>query len=296
MKGLVFDIKRYSINDGPGIRTTIFFKGCPLKCLWCHNPESQSFERQFFYYKDKCISCKFCVASCPADSIKFVDGALKRGECNFCLKCEEVCPGNSIKSVGSYYSAEDVLDFVVKDYHFYGQSGGVTFSGGEPLFQFDFLIETLKLLKKENLNIAIDTSGFIATEKILEAAKYTDIFLYDIKHFDSSKHKILTGVDNTLILKNLKELSNSGANIIVRIPIIPGINDDEENLINIKKFVKSLQAKIKIEPVFYHNIMQGKYELCGKKYLLNDIVVPDNSYKREKSRVLGVDYDEANRM
>ncbi|UOD35707.1 glycyl-radical enzyme activating protein [Deferribacteraceae bacterium V6Fe1] len=293
MKGLIFDIKRYSIHDGPGIRTTVFLKGCPLKCLWCHNPESQNSKPQFFYYRDKCIGCKLCVSVCSTKGLTFRDNKIARNSCEYCLKCEEVCPSLSIKTVGKYYSIPDLVNIIKKDIDFYGSTGGVTFSGGEPLMQYDFLMEALKTLKEKNINIAIDTCGYTTSERILQVSEFADIFLYDLKHFDNHKHKELTGVGNDLILQNLKLLSKTGVKIIVRVPVIPTLTDSEDNLKSIRDFVESLRGDITLEPVFYHDIMTGKYELCEMEYALNHLTKPDEYYKKEKSSILGVSYDEA---
>lgn len=296
MKGLIFDIKRYSIHDGPGIRTTVFLKGCPLKCLWCHNPESQSGKPQFFYYADKCVGCRLCVLSCATNGLMFNDNKIVRSNCVYCLKCEEVCPSLSIKSVGKYYTISDLVNIVKKDIDFYGSSGGVTFSGGEPLAQYDFLIEAVKTIKKEGINIAIDTCGYAPSEKILHIAEYTDLFLYDLKHTENKKHRELTGVSNELILQNLQFLIKTGVKVIVRVPVIPTLTDDEKNLKVIRDFVESLNRDIPIEPIFYHDIMLGKYELCEMEYFLSHLKKPDTNYKKEKSKILGVNYDEAGRV
>lgn len=293
MKGLIFDIKRYSIHDGPGIRTTVFLKGCPLKCLWCHNPESQSPKPQFFYYRDKCICCKLCASSCSTNGLIFRNNRIVRSSCKYCLKCEEVCPSLSIKSVGKYYTVPDLVKIIKKDIDFYDSNGGVTFSGGEPLMQYDFLIEAMKTLKEKNINIAIDTSGYAASERILHVSEFADIFLYDIKYFENEGHKKLTGVENGLILQNLQLLSKTGVKIIVRVPIIPTLTDNEDNLRSIREFVESLKGDIILEPVFYHDTMIGKYELCEMEYSLNNLAKPDKYYKKEKSSILGVSYEEA---
>ena len=211
LSAMIFDIERNSYVDGPGIRTTVFLKGCPLSCVWCHNPESQSFEKQIMFYKSKCIGCGKCREVCP-NNLK---------SCDFCGKCELYCPADARKICGKEYTIDEVLKEIVKDKPFYENSGGgVTLSGGEPLAQYDFSLELLKKAKENGIHTAIETCGYAEKSKILEIAKYVDLFLFDCKETNPELHKKYTGVDNKIILDNLKALSDAGSKIILRCPII----------------------------------------------------------------------------
>lgn len=279
LKGTIFDFKQFSINDGPGTRTTVFFKGCPLSCLWCHNPESRSSVPQLIYYRDKCIGCQFCVKVCPVKAIE-VDGlgvAVDMSSCTVCGNCVKVCPSEALEVAGISYAVEDVMDIVMKDALFYEDSGGgVTFSGGEPLQQKVFLRELLCKCQETEIHTAVDTTGFVPLEDLKYILPMTDLFLYDIKHMNSEKHKEMSGVPNELILGNLKALSEAGANISIRIPVIPGINDGD-NLVETAEFVATLNGVVSVDLLPYHNIMMGKYERLGMDYLLDDICPPDAS-------------------
>ena len=217
---MIFDIQRNSFVDGPGIRTTVFFKGCNLRCKWCHNPESQSFEKQMMFYKDKCTGCGKCREVCP--------NHLKK--CDFCGKCELYCPADARKVCGREYTPAEVFAEVIKDKAFYDNSGGgVTFSGGECMLQLDFLCEILEKCKSAGIHTAVDTAGNVPWKSFEKILPFTDLFLYDIKAFGAELHRKGTGVSNELILENLKNLSGR-ADIIVRIPVIGGYNDNDEEI------------------------------------------------------------------
>jgi len=284
MKGIVFDIKRYSIHDGEGLRTTVFLKGCPLRCLWCHNPESQQLEPQMVWYKNRCISCFSCIDSCEFNAIK-VDSN-KRIEiseklCSHCGECVKVCPTNAIEMIGKEYEAKELTNEILKDELFFEDGGGVTISGGEPFVQYDFLMEILSLLRNEQLNIALDTSGYTSKDKLLSSIKYVSLFLYDLKIMDSKKHKAYTGVDNKIILDNLKSLDENGAKIAVRIPVIPTINDDNENIEKTIDFLLKLKNIVSVDLLPFHNMMIDKYKRLKMPYLLGNIAKP-NDNKMEK--------------
>ena len=247
MTGEIFNIQKFCTNDGPGIRTTVFFKGCPLSCLWCHNPESHAKEKQIMFYADKCTNCGRCKNS-GVDNTTFVcfNGA------------KEIC-GNTV-------SSDYVVNEIMKDFLFYKNSGGgVTLSGGEPLFQFEFALDILKKCKENNIHTAIETCGYVSTDKISEIAEYTDLFLYDFKETNPQKHKNFTGADNNLILKNLFELDKLQKEIILRCPIILGFNDRKEHFDKICELTNSFEhiSEINIEP--YHSFGESKYEALGKK-------------------------------
>ena len=271
---LIFDIRRYSINDGPGIRITLFMKGCPLKCKWCHNPESQSPEVQKLYTASKCIGAQDCIEVCPEDALTLTpDGIVTDfNTCTLCGKCANACPTKAIEMSGKLYSAEELLTIIEKErVHIDQSGGGVTFSGGEPLMYPEFLIEMLKACGEKDLHRVVDTSGFAETKTLLEVAKHTDLFLYDLKLMDLKKHKKWTGVSNQLILKNLKTLAKTGANINIRIPLIKNVNTDEAEIRNMAEFVSMLPNKVSesefadpkiplVNLLPFHNIASGKYK------------------------------------
>ena len=229
--GNIFNIQHFSLNDGPGIRTVVFFKGCPLDCRWCHNPESKSVKKELSFLKDKCIMCGKCMKVC-AKNVHSFDGSLHiigRDRCVFCKRCVDLCVTSALEIFGKEYTAEDVMTEIEKDDIFFGDDGGVTFSGGEPFMQFDFLYKLLKSCKQKGYSTCIETSGFTKTENIIKAAEYTDYFLFDCKETNAENHQIYTGVDNKLILKNLEALSKIKSAVILRCPIIPGFNDRKEH-------------------------------------------------------------------
>jgi pyruvate formate lyase activating enzyme len=264
----IFDIKRYAINDGPGIRIVIFLKGCNLNCAWCHNPESISTETERMYAPAKCIQCGTCVIACPEKAITLTpEGIITDTErCNMTGRCAEVCPTKAIELSGKYMSVSEIMDEIEKERVFFDQSGGgVTFSGGEPLLQSQFLIELLDECGKRGIHRAVDTAGLANTEIILEVAKRTDLFLYDLKLMDSEKHRKWVGVPNEKILENLKVLADTGVKIIIRIPLIGGVNDDEENMEATARFVASLLGEKKeVNLLPYHKIAQTKYQKLGR--------------------------------
>ena len=277
---LIFDIKRYAINDGPGIRITIFFKGCPLSCIWCHNPESISAKPQKMYNHDKCIGCGECVKACPNHACSLTqDGIITDPECcNLSGRCAEVCPTLATEISGYYKSAPELLKIIEKERILFDQSGGgVTFSGGEPLLFPDYLAEILDLCGKQKIHRTIDTCGFVKEDVLLEIAKRTDLFLYDLKLMDSDKHKAYTSVGNELILSNLAALAKSGANIQVRIPLIKGVNSDPENITATAAFIANLPGEKKsVNLLPYHDIASHKYQKLGGKYLADNLQEPDS--------------------
>lgn len=247
MNGEIFNIQKFCVNDGPGIRTTVFFKGCPLKCIWCHNPESQSSNKQILFYEHKCVGCGNCL-KVPVESEEFF------------------CPGQAKELIGKTTSSEEVVAEVMKDVSFYETSGGgVTLSGGEPLFQFEFAVDVLKKCKEKNLHTAVETCGFASKEQMREISKYTDLFLFDFKEMDPGLHKEYTGVDNCLVLENLQLLNELKKDIILRCPIIPGYNDRKENYDAICELANAMSHIIGIEIEPYHSFGEGKYIAMGKQ-------------------------------
>ena len=278
LKAAIFDIQRFSVHDGPGIRTLVFFKGCPLECIWCSNPESQSLNRERAYIKGRCIYCCKCVTACTnkAPVVKSKKIIFKKNLCNLCEKCVEACSANAIIIYGNEINSNDLMKEIRKDSVFFKNSGGgVTFGGGEPLIWSKFIKELSIKCKAENIKTAIETCGFVPWENILDVLNYTDLFLYDLKHINPEIHKKLCGKSNKLIMKNLMKLSSQDKiNIIIRIPVIPGHNDSDNNIKETSKFIKSINAKNNIKridllPYFKYHLK--KYENLGKKYCLNDI-------------------------
>ena len=259
---VIFDIQRSSLNDGPGIRTTIFFKGCPLRCLWCHNPESISPEPELAYYADRCTSCGECVAVClvSAHSIIEIKHVFDRKSCVQAFDCVQACAYDALKKTGYKMDVREIVSTVLKDKNYYDNSGGgVTLSGGESLFHFSFVFELVQELKKENIHVAIDTCGYVATEMYQKVMPYTDLFLYDIKGTLPLEHIKNTGKDNAIILQNLDYLYHSGAQIELRFPIISGLNDDKEHLKGLALLLNKYPRIKQYHIMPFHNTGIGKY-------------------------------------
>ncbi len=266
--GLIFDIKRYAIHDGPGIRTTVFFKGCPLNCPWCHNPEGQDSKPELSFNKTRCLEgCSECIKICPQNALSRVDHhiSIDREKCDLCGECAPVCPTQALEIIGRKLSAEEVMEEIEKDRVFYEESGGgVTFSGGEPLAQLEFLNSVLDKCRKKGIHTVLDTCGYVSFDELAKIADKIDLFLYDFKLIDDKKHKEATGVSNKLILDNLKKLSVKGRKIVVRIPIIEGVNDDNENITETAKFIASLPGIKEISLLPYHKGGRQKYTRLSK--------------------------------
>lgn len=273
-RGTIFDIKKYSIHDGPGIRTTVFFSGCPLACLWCHNPEGQPLEPRLIYRAARCQGCGGCIAICPQDAVTWDPAHIGRvitdgQKCTCCGDCVDACYAGARELSGYTVTVDEVMVQVRREIPFYDQSGGgVTFSGGEPLMQLDFLAALLRACRKEEIHSAVDTSGFADWQDFERIRADVNLFLYDLKHMDSERHSAVTGVPNEIILDNLRRLSAAGARCLVRIPLIPGINDDAENLTASACFLASLPALEGVELMGYHDMAQAKYAALGRVYAL----------------------------
>ncbi len=264
----IFDIKRYAINDGPGIRIVVFMKGCNLNCVWCHNPESIAAGKERMYAFSRCIKCSTCVAACPEGAITLTPEGIVTDavRCKMCGNCAEVCPTKAIEISGTPMSVVEIMKEIEKEQIFFDQSGGgVTFSGGEPLMHPEFLIQLLDECGKLGIHRAVDTAGLVKSEILLEVARRTDLFLFDLKMMDSENHRKWIGVPNEKILENLRILADTGAKIIIRIPLVGGVNDDEKNMTETARFVAALSGEKKeVNLLPYHKIAQPKYLRLGK--------------------------------
>lgn len=260
MNGKIFDIQRFSIYDGPGIRTNVFFKGCNLRCLWCHNPESQIAENQLMFYQSKCTGCGKCTEIC---------GNTFSQNCTSCGRCVEICPHGARKITGRTADSDEVVSEVLKDRAFYETSGGgVTLSGGEPLLQIDFAVEILRKCKENGINTAIETAANVPWSFFEKALPFLDYILCDVKCIDENLHKKLTGVSNRTILENAERLKKENISLTFRMPVIPTLNDCEVAA------VKSFAGDYPLELLAYHNTGKDKYTALGKEYALGEIVPP----------------------
>ncbi len=259
--GLVFDIKKFSIHDGPGIRTTVFLKGCPLNCWWCHNPESQARAPERIFHESRCIRCGACQQVCEQDAISLNGNSIVTdGErCTLCGACVDVCVAEAREIVGRKMTVDQVVAKIEQDVAFYDESGGgATFSGGEPLQQGRFLLALLRVCKEREIHTAVDTCGFAAWSILDSIREYVDLFLYDLKMMDDAQHRQYTGVSNELILRNLRTLSERGHHIHLRLPIIPGINDDEGHIRQVGAFAAALPHLDQVDLLRYHHTALDK--------------------------------------
>ncbi|PJI08158.1 MULTISPECIES: glycyl-radical enzyme activating protein [Clostridium] len=271
--GIIFNIQKFSLNDGPGIRTVIFFKGCPLKCKWCANPESQSSKIQILYDKEKCLGCKKCISICPSNAIfnKNDEIFIHDNLCSGCQKCVLNCPGHALKSEGESKTITEILDICLQDKVFYEESGGgITLSGGEALMQPDFSIAILKALKSFNIHTAIETTGFASPEIFDKVTEYIDLLLFDMKHWNEKKHIEGTQVSNKLILENMKRAIASGKKVLPRLPVIPGFNNTLEDAMGFAERLHEVGSN-KIQLLPFHQFGEKKYDMLGKGYSFSNI-------------------------
>lgn len=274
MDGVIFDVLRCSMHDGPGIRTTVFLKGCPLRCQWCHNPESQAFAPELALFEAKCAMCGACAATCPRGAHRLAGGrhALDRCACDRCGRCVSACPQGALKLFGQRASADDVVETARKDAAFYRASGGgLTVSGGEPLAQPEFLAALLSLSRRQGIHTCVETSGFAPGEVIDLVAPHVDLFLFDVKA-PASTHRALTGVELAPIAMNLGRLLDAGAQVLLRCPIVPGLNDTDEHFRFLAGLLKQWPAVAGMEMLPYHDLGRGKAAAIGRRYELGPTV------------------------
>ncbi len=279
LTALIFDIKKFAIHDGPGIRTTVFFKGCPLACSWCHNPEAIKPTRELVLFEEKCIACGECFRVCPQQAHeRLADGTrvYHRDRCVLCGACTEVCYAEALVMEGREVTVAELMVDLRKDIPFYQNSGGgVTLSGGEPTLQHEFALALLQQCKAEGLHTAVDTSGQTPWRVFESLLPYIDLVLYDIKHIDGSSHQQHTGSDNGRILENLQRLGDSGTPIEIRMPVIPTINDDPEEIEGTARFLAGINGITKVEVLPYHKLGASKYARLGREYQLPEAQPPD---------------------
>ena len=275
--GVIFNIQRFSVHDGPGIRTTVFFKGCNLSCLWCHNPESISPQRQIEFNQEKCIGCGRCFEVCPQDAHYLDENGqhqIDRSRCNGCFRCARECYAQALVGVGESIGVSGLMEAIVTDIPYFEasrQGGGVTFSGGEPMLQEDFLRDVLHECKKLGIHTAVDTAGHVSWQSFEKILPLTDLILYDIKAIRPQKHRELTGVDNQLILANLKKLRQFNVDLLIRVPLIVGHNDDEMDAIS--QFLKENDIR-QVEIIPYHKLGESKYEALDRENRTENLQIP----------------------
>ena len=286
-KGIVFNIQRFSLDDGPGIRTTVFLKGCPLRCLWCSNPEGQNARPELAHRDMICTKCGRCVSACPKNAISIINDEwyLDRSLCDGCGKCVEACVRGALGIWGKEMSVEEVFEEVTKDLDFYEVSnGGVTLSGGEPLFQPDFAAELLRRCKDERIHTTIETSGYCSESSLKKVLPHLDLIYYDLKCLSLDLHKKITGVSNEIILKNLKFLVGKGSPLIIRFPLIPTLNDSNSEVAALAEFIEQIGVK-NVEILPYHRLGIGKYKMLNRNYELEKIMPPTSEHLQMIKRI-----------
>ncbi len=279
LTGLVFNIQRYSVHDGPGIRTTVFLKGCPLCCSWCHNPESMSPRREIAVNQDRCAACGECRQACPlAEAASGVGPLPVRNEaCALCEACADACPAGARQIVGREMAVQDVLREILRDRVFFDESsGGATFSGGEPLLQPRFVLALLEACRARGVHAALDTCGFGRAEHLLAMARLAPLVLYDLKLMDDARHRRHCGVSNTIILENLRALDRVHGQVWIRVPLVPGVNDDEANLQAIGRLAAGLASVRQVNLLPYHRTGAHKFQRLGLSAPLEGVPLPES--------------------
>lgn len=269
LNATIFDIKRYAIHDGPNIRTTVFFKGCPLRCAWCHNPEGIDFDIDVIRLEHLCVGCRDCIDGCNANALTDKEGVIShdKKKCQLCCTCVDICPALSLQTTGKSRSVQEIISEIEKDLPFFDKSGGgVTFSGGEPICQPEALYSLLKECGKRGVHRVVDTCGHVPTRQLLSISTETDLFFYDVKHMDTKKHQHFTGVGNELIHRNLLALFENKAPVRIRIPLVGGVNDSVENLVKTGRFISKFKNIEGIDILPYHSSAKSKYSKLGMEY------------------------------
>lgn len=278
---IIINIQKFSVHDGDGIRTTIFFKGCHLNCWWCHNPESQNYQKELMFHREKCTGCGYCSKACTHNAITVeTDGTAHTdtSKCVLCSECLDYCMQNNREIVGNTYSIKELIDIVKRDTAFYEESGGgITLSGGEVMSQnIEYLEELCKQLKDKGFNVAIDTCGYAPKENYKRLLPYVDTWLYDVKTLDDETHIKYMGKSNAIILENLEFLANHKATINIRIPVVEPVNNDETTMKNIIQYIKDNIGFVKVNLLPYHNTGSSKYDKLGRVYPAKDLLVPSD--------------------
>jgi pyruvate formate lyase activating enzyme len=286
---LVISITRMTVHNGPGIRTLILFKGCPLRCVWCSTPESWNESPEIAFYTDRCILCGDCIPVCPRTAITAGDKAviINRELCNNCSQCVTVCNTEALRLLGQKYTIEELVQEVKKDKVVFKHSGGgVTVSGGEPLLDPEFALELFRSFKQNGINVGVDTCGYVPRKNVEVVLPYVDFFLWDIKHMDDDKHKEFTGVSNRLILDNLRFVSDNSIPVYIRLPIIPGYNDSEENLRAVCEFAKDLSSLVEINLLPLHHLGKARYVALGLEYPIEGIPLIQDEVLQEIKKLV----------
>jgi pyruvate formate lyase activating enzyme len=287
-EGTILRVERFAIHDGPGIRTTVFLKGCPLRCAWCHSPESQDMNPEFMPLADRCVRCGACTDACPHHAAEpaATAASVAPAQCTTCGTCASVCPSGARELVGYRTTVPSLLGLLERDRIFYDESGGgVTFSGGEPLMQPEFLLEAVEACRAAGMHVAVDTCGLGDPEALLDVARATHLFLFDLKMMDEDRHRTYTGASNTRILQNLERLAAVHREIVVRFPLIPGVNDDDQNVKAIGAFLASLPLT-RVDVLPYHRAGLAKYHRLHRPYALPDTQPPASGAVEHASRIL----------